>query len=204
MGAGMVRRVRRAIVLAPAILLLAGASAHGQSGDGRNTGYGHSADYGRNGVYLGLAGTYAIENFQNTGPLSIDDGLGINGRLGYRFHPHFSVELAFEWIDEFEIEGTAFRVETWTLTGNAKLHFLTGQIQPFVLAGLGVMRADLRGGGVGSITDDEDFVARFGGGVDLYASEHIVIAVEASYVRPTDGVDDLDYVSLGWGLQYRF
>ena len=179
-------------------------SARAQSDDGRNTGYGHSADYGRNGVYLGLAGTYAIENFQNTGPLSIDDGLGINSRLGYRFHPHFSVELAFEWIDEFEIEGTAFRVETWILTGNAKLHFLTGPIQPFALAGLGVMRADLRGGGSGSITDDEDFAARFGGGVDLYASEHIVIAVEASYVRPTDDVDDLDYVSLGWGLQCRF
>ncbi len=190
--------MRTAIALAPTILLFASGSAYAQ------TDYGGGPDYARNGVYLGLGGTYAIENYQNTGGLSIDDGLGINSRLGYRFHPRFSVELAFEWIDEFEIEGTSFRVETWILTGNAKVHFLTGLIQPFGLVGVGVMHADLRGGGLGSITDDEDFAARFGGGVDLYASEHIVIAVEASYVRPTGDVDDLDYVSIGWGLHYRF
>jgi hypothetical protein len=32
----------------------------------------------------------------------------------------------------------------------------------------------------------------------------VVVTLQADYVRPFGNLDDLDYVSIGWGLQYRF
>jgi hypothetical protein len=49
-----------------------------------------------------------------------------------------------------------------------------------------------------------DFAMRFGGGIDLYATKHIVVSAESSYVLPFEGLEDFDYVSIGLGLEYRF
>jgi opacity protein-like surface antigen len=49
-----------------------------------------------------------------------------------------------------------------------------------------------------------DFALRFGGGVDFYLTENILVSAEASYLMPTGKLDNLDYYSLGLGLQYRF
>ena len=48
------------------------------------------ADYRRNGLYVGLAGTYAIEDLQHSGAQSVDNSLGFNLRFGHRFHPYLS------------------------------------------------------------------------------------------------------------------
>ncbi len=48
------------------------------------------------------------------------------------------------------------------------------------------------------------FAARFGGGIDIYATENFVVAFVVDYVFPAGDVKDLDYVSVGWGFQYRF
>jgi hypothetical protein len=45
---------------------------------------------------------------------------------------------------------------------------------------------------------------RFGGGIDFYLSEHVVASAEVSYVMPWGKLDNLDYYSIGVGLQYRF
>jgi len=47
-------------------------------------------------------------------------------------------------------------------------------------------------------------LARFGGGLDFYITESIVASAGVDYLLPTGDVEDLDYVSFGWGLQYRF
>ncbi len=52
--------------------------------------------------------------------------------------------------------------------------------------------------------DETDFAGRVGGGIDIYATENIVVTLDATYVVPTGDVDDLDYLSIGWGVQYRF
>ena len=45
---------------------------------------------------------------------------------------------------------------------------------------------------------------RFGGGIDLYATKNVVVTVGADYVLPFDDLKDLDYISIGWGIEYRF
>ncbi len=49
-----------------------------------------------------------------------------------------------------------------------------------------------------------EVAARFGGGLDFYITENWVATGEVSYLMPTGKLDDLDYYSIGIGLQYRF
>jgi len=51
---------------------------------------------------------------------------------------------------------------------------------------------------------DDAFAMRFGGGIDLYATANVVVSLEADYVLPFGNLNSLDYISIGWGLQYRF
>ncbi len=52
--------------------------------------------------------------------------------------------------------------------------------------------------------DRATFAVRFGGGVEMWLTRSVVATFEARYVLPTGSLDDLDYVSGGVGLQYRF
>jgi hypothetical protein len=45
---------------------------------------------------------------------------------------------------------------------------------------------------------------RFGGGIDLYATENVVVRGEANYVLPTGSLHDLKYLSIGMGVHWRF
>jgi len=97
---------------------------------------------------------------------------------------------------------------------NMKGHLLTGRYQPFVLVGLGFMRMesktrDASGGAIpGPAPQASDrtvkLAMRFGGGLDFYITENVLANAEISYLMPTGKLDDLDYYSIGVGLQYRF
>jgi opacity protein-like surface antigen len=110
-------------------------------------------------------------------------------------------------------------LETLVFTVNAKGHLMTGRYQPFVLAGLGFMRmetkaydktsqAALDAAGRDRAPQASDrrveVAARFGGGIDFYITENWVATAEASYLLPTGKLEDMDYYSIGLGLQYRF
>jgi len=56
----------------------------------------------------------------------------------------------------------------------------------------------------GADLPDTGFAMRFGGGIDLYATKNIVVTLETDYVKPFGNLDAFDYVSVGWGVQYRF
>ena len=114
-------------------------------------------DYDRNGLILGMAGTYAIDRFGDEletaiedefgspANASVDGTLGINGNIGYRFHPHFSAAVEAEWIDGFSSDlsvagwGGVAKADTkpWVITANAKGYPLTGRYQPFLFGGAG-------------------------------------------------------------------
>ena len=182
--------------------------------------------YARNGFYLGLAGAFAIdaaaeeELEKESGlKLRIGDDIGLQARLGYRFHPRFAAEYQFEWITDVDIDvqgvgfgNGAFQLERWASTANVKAYLATDIVQPFLLVGLGVMTVEVDGSPVevspgtfvGLSVEETDFAARFGAGFEVYATEHFVINLDASYVLPTGSLEDFDYVSLGWGFQYRF
>ena len=55
------------------------------------------------------------------------------------------------------------------------------------------------------LEDDWDFVIRSGAGLDVYLTRNIAISLDATYVfAVSNALDDLDYVSFGLGLLYRF
>jgi opacity protein-like surface antigen len=155
--------------------------------------------------------------------LSADDSFGVNGRAGYRCHRLFSVEVQGEWIDGFDADVSGIPVsgfpvpppppppsgtidaEPWVVTANTKGYLLTGRYQPFLLLGAGVMTADFDAQDTGlSNSTETNFAMRFGGGIDLYATKHVVVSAEIDYVLPFGNLAPLDYLSIGMGIQYRF
>ena len=117
-----------------------------------------------------------------------------------------------------------FDLESLVMTTNVKGHLMTGRYQPFVLAGLGFMRMETKARDVtpNAIADTDqcsdpgpchapqvsdrrvEIAMRFGGGLDFYLTENVVISAEGSYLMPTGKLDGLDYYTFGLGLQYRF
>ncbi len=182
--------------------------------------------YTRNGFYIGLAGSFGIDaaaeeelEKQSGLKLRIGDDIGLQARLGYRFHPRFAAEYQFEWITDVDIDvqavpfgNGAFQLERWTNTANLKAYLATDTVQPFLLVGLGVMTVEVDGSPVevspgtfiGLSVQQTDFAARFGAGFEVYATEQLVINLDASYVLPAGSLEDFDYVSIGWGFLYRF
>lgn len=165
----------------------------------------------RTGFYLGpglaLGIPLSLEKaFQDMTLQSVDvqPGFGIRGIAGYRAHARVAAEVEVEYLfTDFKakVANTGnFDTTPLLLTGNAKGFILTGTIQPYIIAGAGVMDADVQN--VGSSTE---FAARFGGGLDVYATDHIVLGFDLTYVLPTGKLKDLDYLSIGlFTLQYRF
>ena len=176
-------------------------------------------DFARNGAYLGVAGTYAIytkaeneledalEGVLGDVDVDLDNPLGLNARAGYRFHPHLAAEGEFEWLSEadFDIDGSGSGdlPNSFIFTANGKAFVLKGRFQPYGLVGLGAMLVD--SDGTDDLGDEEaDFAARFGAGLDIYITRNFLADIHASYVLPVDDLEDLDFVSIGWGFGYRF
>jgi opacity protein-like surface antigen len=163
-----------------------------------------ASQYARPGFYIGAGGLYAVEDFDNTFGLDFENGPGFNGRLGYRLHPHFAVEAMIERVDAFDLEDFDRDINTWTGTLNGKFFALTERFQPYGLLGIGAMRAEANLPGSSNDVHDTDFAFRLGGGLDSYMTENWLVNLEISYVHPTGDVDDINYYSLGGGIQYRF
>ena len=178
-------------------------------------------DYARSGFYLGagvVGGIYTeIDDEVEDELLALgysvdidtDTAVGFEVYGGYRLHPNFALEAEFEMLPDTDIDlggfGTFAELESWTLTANAKAFPLTGRVQPFLLLGLGVMDAELEDTvGLGASQSETDFAARFGGGLDFYITENVVFSAGVDYLLPTGDVEDVDYVSFGGGVQYRF
>jgi len=190
------------------VLVLAGAAAAQDDQDA----------YDRAGPYLGLAGTLAMDTQlqddleRRLGPfvdVDVDPSLGLNARAGYRFHPNLAAEIHYEWLSEFKIKlsshvqgaSTIVDLSGWALTVDGKVFLFTDNPHPFLLVGVGALTIDSDFG-----ADETVFAARFGGGADFYLTPNIAITLDVSYVLPAKDIYGVgvDYVSIGWGLQYRF
>ncbi len=154
-------------------------------------------------------------------------GLGVSGHLGYRCHPWVAAELQFEVVDDFHAQTSEapstlvpsvfppvtgpidVKFEPLVFTTNVKAHLLQGRFQPFVLVGPGFMRLETKTREqTNTMPNASDtivkYATRFGGGIDIYATENVVVSLDASYLMPTGKLAGFDYISIGWGLQYRF
>ena len=130
----------------------------------------------------------------DAGPWAVVAIHDTDGGLDWRHHEIPPAEL--------EAAGVVF-------TANMKGYLFKDRFQPYAVAGIGVMTARLEikdtvGFDVSGSDWSTGFAARFGGGVDLYVTQHFVLNAEIRYVLPTGDVEGLDMISFGWGLQYRF
>ena len=182
-----------------------------------------AADYGRSGWYAGLGGVFAFEDLGGDAAQlglpattyspkfepSFDDSAGVNIRAGYRVTPHFAVEFQYEWLEGFDDNGAKppLEVDSHLFTLDAKVFALTGRIQPYARAGVGVHIANLE------IIDSAfekpweestGFAARFGVGVDYYLTPNWALALEGSYLVSTGDTKHFDYGGLMLGAIYRF
>jgi opacity protein-like surface antigen len=122
------------------------------------------------------------------------------------------------------IEGKLYDIEGHTLTFNTRWIAPIWRIQPYLLVGAGYSFYDVGRGPMASILEAQDddieiedgdqgaFAGRLGLGIDFHLTDHFVVQTEAtalitadSFDAPDEGaIDDLYYLSLAAGLQYRF
>ena len=219
----------RAIMLgtaAAALTLTFGIAASAEEGP--------EIDYNRLGGYFQLGGVYSFENYSggydSEGAGGFDFRLGnrLHQYVGIEFQYEFVSErtvIPTTPAAAFQLKVPATTVYTHQVTFNFRTYpwsskdagvfheILSGRIQPYALTGIGVgIWSSPNGDGVG-------FVARLGLGVDFYATEHIVLSLESTYdfsaggnpIETTDSVtggilpvDNLDQISLAFGVAYRF
>ena len=152
--------------------------------------------------------------------LSLKDTGGFKGQVGYRCHPNFSAEVDVEWLDGFDatifVDKTSdpndpnvpprsiggkiatVDIEPVVVTASLKGYPLTGRYQPFAAVGAGAMIVDTKvkdsvGLGGSATSTDTSIVMRFGGGLDFYATENVVLQFGVDYVLPfADDLEDFD------------
>jgi len=162
-----------------------------------------------------------------------DDSWSVKGSGGYRCHSRFSVGATVEYFGGFDTSWTGVMgtgsddIDMFVATTDIKGYLMTGRYQPYLLAGGGTMHVKTEvtnPTGIGTTTvnpfpppdnfpnitpvvqsrDYTDFVFRFGGGIDVYATDNVVVNIGASYLLPLGDVSGLKLFTVGGGIEYRF
>ncbi len=158
-------------------------------------------EVGRTGWFVGLGPAVGgVADNDTEGTTGVAGGF--RARAGYRLHSLVAAEVQLEFLDNLVERPGRSDIDVWNVTANAKAYvppWKNGQL--YFLAGAGVMRREVESS---NSADGTAFAARFGTGMEIWLTRNVVATVEALYVLPTGGLDDLDYVSGGFGLQYRF
>ena len=189
------------VVLALAMAWLPAPAARADSGSETP----ECCDY--NGLYVGVGGGIALEDFDGG---NADDSGYVNARVGYRFLDFLAVEGMGEFMPHFNGKsGRYLSADTsiWSGWLNAKVYptaHLTGLVQPYLLAGIGGMWGDTKGGLSTNNINDNGFAGRFGLGIDFFLTEHVFLTADAAYLLPAGDAKALDQVLVGGALQYRF
>lgn len=155
----------------------------------------------------------------NNDKLSYGVGLSLGGLIG------IEGELGRTTLGEIDISGTPVDLSANVTTGmvNLVVRFPTGPLQPYAIAGLGVIRAsgDVDVDFIGSVlsVSGKTFGMNYGGGIYLFPSQSIGIRADLRYFRSVgdltlDDLDDLigfdlpipdfDFWRLTGGLTFRF
>jgi opacity protein-like surface antigen len=170
------------------------------------------SEYARSGGYLGLnviGGSYTRIGSAPTSP-EADATAGVKVYGGYRINPAFALEIDVEWLAKSDIDTNgingAAEIESWVATANAKIFWMHDRIQPYTLMGMGMMGATVDDSAAFSVNDpDNGFAFRFGAGLDYYITRSIVANAGVNYILPaSQELEDLDLVTYGAGVQYRF
>ncbi len=166
-------------------------------------------DYAREGWYLSASGVFVYEQWDGSiSDIGAEDTWALNFRAGTRISPWAAAEVALEVTgDFFPDERQDFSVVHAGV--NARVYPLggmLGRIQPFGLLGLGVVSTvvDHRDRSTDLRQSNVDWGFRPGAGIDFYYTENVAVSLEGSYVWTVGDVRNIDHVSFGLGVLYRF
>jgi opacity protein-like surface antigen len=211
--------VKRLVVCAAA-LVICGAATQAS---------GQDEDFGRSGFYLGGSLYRASDRFEDEVEDELDDVLGsgdvevdsvnaVGAVLGLRLGSRFALELIGERYRESEIDLSELGVTAplelrlWTAMLQGKLYLFTGRLQPYLMAGVGVLRGETEVSGAGL---DEDAVAplgRLGAGIEIYLTRSLVVNLQGAYSRGFGAdlgsfgseLDELGFYTFGGSVILRF
>lgn len=152
--------------------------------------------------YGGLGLAIGVEQYDLFPGVDFDEGFGADVVLGSRWHPYFSVEAQFVYMQGIEIDRANVEFEYEVFTANLRFHPFPGVVEPYAFVGLGMGRVELD---VGFAKDDEwGSVFRFGGGAELNINRTFAVTVGADYLLTTGDIKDLDLVEIKVGVISRF
>lgn len=194
-----------ALTLALTCALFSGL-AHAQDDDEES----ETTEFARSGLYLAGYGVWAISAYRSEPGGFYGASPGAKFKLGYRVSPVWAFEADIEWIQRFYARLDGSRRDTWSVAGgfNLKAYLSDGRFQPYGLVGANGYSINTRtvqdDGTVLASDSNLDWGLRFGAGLDVYATEHLAIGLEASYMWGIITNWDYDYASFGVGATWRF
>jgi hypothetical protein len=169
--------------------------------------------YDRKGLFFGGGAFWAPELFDV--PAQVDDSRGVYGRVGYRFHRRFAMDVRFDWLEQFDIENenATGSIQPMAITTNARFYILTNRIQPYLNIGIGAAYVDTQGTTLpanppSTLFEEKSWegMLRLGVGTDIYMTPSIVLNLDASAAGVSGdhaGVN-VGFGQLGAGLEFRF
>jgi opacity protein-like surface antigen len=191
---------------------------------GVNTPLLHAAEAEYEDFYVGVGGSYAIENF--SGGLDPDNSWGFNAKAGYRLHELIALQFDYDYLFGFDdkqkvsVSGTTYKgkyevdIQTFILSLKGYFPINPYNIRPFVIAGVGGMYADadtkFTASGPGTSLrihetgDHTDWCIKLGGGLDWYLNRNLSLGLEGSYVWGLGDLNDFQYFNIGAGVAYHF
>jgi len=151
--------------------------------------------YARRGAMIALGANAAVGPLGESKELA-NASYGLHGRVGYRCSPRLAGEYEVEWLGGYEPVG-GVDLKPLAATSNLRVFVLTGRFQPYVTLGGGILRVAPDGG-------SSAIALRAGGGLDFYLTKSIVLNGKLDYVAAFNSLDDVDYLTLGLAVGYRF
>lgn len=167
-----------------------------------------TVDYAAMRPYIGAGGLWAFELFDGVGPGpekggGPDDSGGFYASLGFRVWKYIALEARYENYREFDLDPG--RINGWSVSGNVKGFFMTGDIQPYLVLGGGWLDMSRSSGNPPTAPKTGNGgMLRVGGGADFCLTEHIALGPELTYVLPFGDAEDLDFVELSAGVRITF
>ncbi len=165
--------------------------------------------FGGNDWYLSTIGILALDNADVSGG---KPSVGLNFAAGFRFNRWITAETGAEWIHRIRYDedsnpscagtgGGSSHYTAWQVTAGSRVYFTESLVQPFVVAHGGIIQT--RDSGGGRSCSAYGFVARLGGGVDVFVTDRVAVSLMGMYVLPATGdTKDHDYISVGLGFTW--
>lgn len=175
-------------------------------------------NYTRSGAYVGINGTYALENFDLGSDVSASGSPGVSVYAGYRLHANFALQGDVDYYKAFDVDLSGSKVgnvDAFSWMVNAKGFILEGRVQPYGVVGIGGLYTNQIDGvycistpahshcDAGNVSR-VSAIFRPGLGVDFYLTPEIVLNLQGAYTIPTGSQSDYQFGLLGAGVQYRF